>query len=81
LIRLAPPKTNRASKFEIRLINTPTTDLAILGTIADSTLPTSTYTAETVNVSGDTLSANTMYFICALGIDHRLERWPLGAFD
>jgi MYXO-CTERM domain-containing protein len=47
--------------------NTPATDLATLGTIADNSLSTSMYTAQTVNVSGVTLSANTMYFIVLSG--------------
>ena len=47
--------------------NTPATDLATLGTIADNSLSTSMYTAQTVNVSGVTLSGNTMYFIVLSG--------------
>jgi hypothetical protein len=49
--------------------NTPTTNLATLGTIADndSSLNTSTYTAYTVNVNGVILGANTQYFIVLSG--------------
>jgi hypothetical protein len=45
----------------------PTTNLATLGTIADSALSTSMFTQQTVNVSNVTLAPNTQYFIVLSG--------------